>query len=139
MNIVDFRPEHLTKIRVQHKQTDFEQSLQYGRELAVAGEAWTGLEGDEVLFCAGKVRQWQGRYVLWAVLSREARKYMTQITRAVKRGMMLLDENCRYEAYVQSDFIQGHRWARMVGMEWHHHEEKFLPGRIDADIYVRFT
>lgn len=139
MNIVDFQPEHLMRLRVQEAQPGAEPSLIYGQQLAAAGPAWTGVDGDLILFCAGKAMQWKGRYILWAILSREAKRYMLQITRAVRRGMLLLEGGCRFEAIVQSDFIQAHRWARMVGMQWHHREERFLPNGADADIYVRFT
>ena len=139
VKIVDFQPEHLLRLKIQERQTEVEQSLEYGKALMSAGPAWTGLDGERVVFCAGKAEQWAGRYVLWAILAKEAKRHMLQITRAVKRGMLLLEDGARFEAIVQSDFEQGHRWASMVGMRWHHHEERFLPDGTDADIYVRFT
>jgi len=139
VKIVDFQPEHLVRLRAQEAQSGVEPSLVYGQQLAAAGPAWSGVEEGRILFCAGKAMQWEGRYILWAILSSEAKCYMLQITRAVKRGMLLLEKGCRFEAIVQSNFDQAHRWARMVGMEWHHREERFLPNGADADIYVRFT
>lgn len=139
MKVVDFRPEHLLKINIQEKQleTAGEIDLQYGRGLLAAGPAITGMIGDEIIFCGGKAKQWEGRYILWAVLSKAASKHMVRATKIARRMIALQEEDCRLEAIVRSDFDQGHRWAHMLGLQWHHHEEKFLPGGFDADIYVR--
>lgn len=136
MNIVPFEPAHADRIDLQEEQCKIGSEVT-SEELARAGDAFTGMIGDEVLFCAGRVRQWQGRWLLWAMLSKDANKYMLQITRAIRRLIDLAAMDGRLEVIVRSGFEEGHRWAKILGMRYHHHEERFLPDGSDADIYVR--
>jgi len=141
MKIISFQPNHILQLSLQEKQQEVSQevNLEYGRGLLEAGPAVTGMDGDRVVFCGGKARQWEGRYILWAMLSKESSKHMLAATRAAKRFIALQEDGSRLEAIVRSDFDQGHRWAHMLGLKWHHHEEQFLPGGYDADIYVRLS
>jgi hypothetical protein len=109
----------------------------YALELA-KGPAVTGMLAREPLFCFGKQEQWPGRWVVWCLLSVDARAHMLPITRIARRLLGQQLGTGRHEAVIRSDFKQGHRWAELCGMKWHHHEEMFLPGQQDADIYVRF-
>jgi hypothetical protein len=112
----------------------------YARGLKNAGIAYTGMLDGEVLFCCGMAKCWEGRWVLWSMLSKKAAKHMLRITRISKRLIELHCNNYgRLEVTVRSDFEQAHRWVKMLGVPFHHHEEKFLPGGHDADIYVRFS
>lgn len=136
MIIVPFKAEHALRIDLQDAQRIVESEVS-ARELEAGCDAITGLVGDQVIFCLGRARQWEGRYVLWAMLSKDACKHMLAITRAARRALELCEG--RLEAVVRSDFAQGHRWAQLVGLKFHHHEEMFLPDGSDADVYVRFS
>lgn len=139
MKIVPFQPEHALTIDMQEWQADAvnEMSPTYAQSLAACGPAFTALDGDTVVACGGCAKMWADRHIIWTLLSKDARKHMTGVTRAGRRLLEL--QSGRIEAIVRSDFEQGHRWAKMCGMKFHHHEEKFLPGGRDADIYVRFV
>lgn len=75
--------------------------------------AW---DGTKCIAAAGIVPIYQGRAAAWALISKEAGPHMVQLTRAIRRGLAL-DPTPRIETVVNADFINGHRWARMVGME----------------------
>lgn len=135
MMIVDFDPLHAELIVPQPLQA-FEIGATSARELASGGPAATLVVDSRVVMCGGIVRQWEGRWILWSLLSADAGKYMVRATRYAQR---LIDwrRGDRVEAIVRSDFPQARRWAELVGLKWHHHEEKFLPGGFDAEIFVR--
>lgn len=68
---------------------------------------------------AGIVPIYAERAAAWALISKEAGPYMRRITKAVKKALEL-DPTPRIETVVNADFINGHRWARMIGMECEH-------------------
>lgn len=139
MKIVPFEPSHLVGIDLQEWQSEItgELSPGYATSLASAGPAFTGIDGDVVVFCGGCAKMWEGRHIVWSMLSKCSARHLISITRAAKRLIEM--QSGRIEAIIRSDFDQGHRWARMCGLSFHHHEERFLPNGRDADIYVRFV
>lgn len=132
MKIVPYQPFHMACMKVQKAQA----STYLAPPEQHCGESITGMIGDRPIFCAGRIAQWEGRYILWAVLSEDARKHMLAVT----RELMFFIELCkgRLEIIVDSKFEAAHRWAKLLGFRLHHHEEMFLPDGGDADIYVRF-
>lgn len=136
MNIIPFKAEHLDSIRRQSMQQAHKMAEFTGEELESVSEAITGMVGGQVIFCVGRCRQWEGRYILWAILSEDACKHMLAITRAVKRALLLCAG--RLEIQVRSDFPEGRRWASMLGFKLETVAHRFLPGGGDAHIYVRF-
>lgn len=78
--------------------------------------AW---DGSKCVAAGGIVPIYAGRAAAWALISKEAGPHMVQITRAVRKAIML-DPTPRIETVVNADFINGHRWARMIGMECEH-------------------
>lgn len=138
MKIVPYIPEHAVRIRLQAAQAEVAGMVGtgYADALSKAGEAYSVLNGEEVIFCGGVANIWPGRSMLWSLLSETANKHMLFLTRGVRRFILL--QSGRIETIVRADFQEGHRWAKLCGLNWHHHEEKYLPGGFDADIYVRF-
>jgi hypothetical protein len=140
MNVIPYQSQHALLIDVQAGQSDILDSITYGYASALerSEEAYTGVLPDStIVFCCGKMKIWDNRWVLWALLSEAAGKYMLRVTRI---GQRLLSKQSpgRYEATVRHDFEQAHRWCQLLGMKFHHHEECFLPNGEDADVYVRF-
>ncbi len=138
MNIVPYLSEHAFKIKLQPAQAETMGvlSVEYAETLAKAGPSYSVLDGEEVVFCGGIAGIWPGRSMLWALLSESACRHMLFLTRGVRRFVSL--QSGRVETIVRADFKEAHRWAKLCGLSWHHHEEKFLPGGLDADVYVRF-
>lgn len=134
MILLSFKAEHARSIQLQQMQSLVRSEVK--PEELEKTEAITGMVGDEVIFCFGRVRQWEGRWVVWAMLSNKANRHMVSITRAAKRALLVCSG--RVELVVQHEFQEAHRWAHMLGFQWHHFEERFLPDEGDADIYVRY-
>jgi len=139
MIVVPFKAEHLD--RFQHQDAElinFDFMTETDFKLWETGDAYTAIEGDEVLCCAGVHRLWPGRGVAWACLSKKAGKHMAAITRAVKRGLDLFEYD-RIEAVVSSEFPQGHRWIRMLGFELETPKgmDKYFPNGDSAMLYAR--
>lgn len=142
MKLIPFEPVHITAIDLQDDQagddpyTKF--NIGYGQYLHDSGAAVTGIVGDTVVFCIGKVEIWKNRHMVWALVSKSARNHMVTITKAIKRLMKLYRGDGRFEVVVRADFEQGHRWVRMFGFVKYTLEEKYLPNGTDARVYVRF-
>jgi hypothetical protein len=134
VKIIPYEPWHMIRMKIQPKQRSAYMAA--AEDHAAAGEAITGVIGSKVIFCAGRSLIWEGRYMLWAVLSQDACKHMLCVTREIKSFLQLC--RGRLEVVVDSKFEEAHRWARILGFKLHHHEEMFLPDGGDADIYVRF-
>jgi hypothetical protein len=130
-------PDHARMIDIQEAQSVEDIDVSSPEYMAQSGDAFTGMIGDYILFCVGRSKLWNRRWVLWAMLSKKAGPYMLEITRATKHLLDLSKDDGRVEAWVRSDFEQGHRWMKILGIPYHHHEEAFLPNGQDADVYVR--
>ena len=114
MIVVPFLPAHLKDLIVHDYMGFIQDDLddEYA-ELLNAGPAYTVLVDDKVVCCAGILQVSKFRWNVWALLSKDSGKHMLGITRAVKK---FLDENSktRYETHVRSDFVNGHKWMKML-------------------------
>lgn len=140
IEVVPFKAEHAMSITLQPKQRDpmGEVDAQFAAQMEASKPAYTGIIGDCPVFCAGMIKLWHGRWLMWSMLSEEARRHLPRITKIGRRMLAEHNEPGRVEIIVKSDFEESHRWAKILGFELHHHEERFLPDGSDADIYVRF-
>ena len=117
MKIVRFLAVHLAALELQDAQTFFRSEFgnpNYGAALEQSPHAFTAIEGDTVLCCAGVHEVWDGRAVAWALMSKHAGAHLRTIHRAAK-GFIEQSPWRRVEAMVESGFEPGHRWARMLG------------------------
>ncbi len=139
MKLIPFEPSHLKALTPQRSQVV---DLMCSRGIVGIenmGPAMTGIDGDEVIFCVGAAKQWEGRHIVWSLMSHKAGKYMFGIIRAIKRVMPLYAGEGRIEVMVRADFPEGCRLVeRFFGFQFHHYEERFLPDGADALIYVRY-
>ena len=89
---------------------------QYDEWLLKGGPAFTVRAEGEVIGCLGMVEQWEGRALVWAVLSEDARKHLLALTR-VARAYLYTSPFRRIEAAVDAHFRMGCRWAHLLGFE----------------------
>ena len=141
MIIVPYMAEHLHALRLQSAQQPCISWMAEGHaELLERLEnvtAFSGLDGEEVLGCAGVLKLWEGRYAAWAFLSGNCGRRFVAIHRAVKTFFAMNDFR-RVEAEVATDFTEGHRWIRMLGFELENPRmRKYFPDGSDASLYVR--
>lgn len=106
--------------------------------LAQAGPAWAVVAEEGVVCLAGVQPQWGGRAVAWALLSESVGRHMLALTRAAVRYFDGLDYG-RIEMYVDAEFAEGCRWARLLGFtnETPGGMAKFLPNGNRAFMYGR--
>lgn len=118
MDIVPFQVEHLKRINLQSSQMDAFVRLGDAEEayLNASQYAFTALDGDEVVACAGIVDIWQGRGQAWALMSDSIGVRFVKVHRAVKRALDLY-EHRRVEMIVDADFAEGLKWAELLGFK----------------------
>ncbi len=140
--IVPFRREHLLTLkheaRIQQAQTVDAGLINEVDALAVShSPSYTMLDGTRVIACAGGVQPWLGRWVVWSVMSCDAKHHLLRIVRAAQRFIEVTCEG-RLEAPIRADFAPGQRLAEMLGFEPEAKLKRFMPDGGDAILYVRF-
>jgi hypothetical protein len=104
--------------------------------LLASSHAYTALDGDEILACAGVIEVAPGRAAAWAYISQDVGRRMRGVTRAVK-GFLQMSQFRRIEMDVDCEFPQAHRWARMLGFEMEcERRRSFTPDGRDCALYA---
>jgi hypothetical protein len=102
-----------------------------------AGLAFAAVEGDEILACAGVIQVWEGRGIIWAVLSGNIGRRFIAVHRASLRFLDMCFVR-RIEAIVDTSFAPGVRWVEMLGFRLETECMRgYLPTGGDAAMYVR--
>lgn len=116
MRVVPFEIEHLHRLKLQPNQHDALLRMSDMEEayLAASEFAFTGLDGEEVVACAGIVKMWEGRGHAWALLSGNIGNRFVRVHRAVKRAVEVSGYH-RVEMVVDSDFPAAIKWAEKLG------------------------
>jgi len=117
VNIVAFKPAHLHALELQDAQAYLSGQITspgYAESLATVGQSFTVLDGETVIGCGGCMEMWEGRAIVWAIVSRHAGRLMVGIHRAVA-GFLSASKYRRIEAWVDEGFEPGMRWAEMLG------------------------
>lgn len=119
MIVVPFEEWHFTVLDLQEKQSDSFALINtegYAKELITHGFAWTVIHDNEAIACYGLVDAGGGRCIIWAFLSKEAKKYMLRITRYVLLGLNR-EGYARYEAHIKGTFPEARRWVEIMGFK----------------------
>lgn len=139
MEIVKFRREHLEKLELQDAQADMREQLKdpaYGLMLEQCRFSFTGIHDGVIIGCAGIQEVWEGRAIMWALLSKHAGVHFRSIHRAAM-GFITQSEWRRIECVVEDGFDAGHRWAKLLGMEREGLMRKYSPTGVDFHLYSR--
>jgi hypothetical protein len=103
------------------------------------GPAFAVLAADGRMVAAGGLSENHPHYATaWAMLGDDAGEAMTAITRAVRR-VLAAGAYARVDTTVRSDFVQGQRWARMLGFARVGTMHKWGADGSDHDLYERVT
>jgi hypothetical protein len=95
------------------------------------------VDGDEVLLVGGAIEMWEGRGVLWSLLSGSIGHRFPAVHRLAQRFIAGLPFR-RLEATVDVGFTQGERWVDMLGFRLETPCMRgYLPNGGDAAMYVR--
>jgi hypothetical protein len=138
MIVVPYEPRHLDEMTMQPSQRYARDFVTPEAAAAVAGfPAYTALADDQVIGCGGVVPYWHGRAEAWSFISDKAGPHFVAITRAVRKFLDAQPQD-RIETAVDIDFVEGHRWARMLGFRLETGRmEKYRPDGGTCSKYVR--
>lgn len=142
MIVVPMQDHHVLAIRPQAAQAmdagDPVIRLEQAKALQASGPAWAVVGEAGVLALGGVAEMWSGRGMAWVVLSQDAGRHMLALTRLVDRTLRALDYR-RLEMYVDAQFAEGCRWARVLGFTNETPEGMvgFLPNGNRAFMYGR--
>lgn len=134
MIVVPFSRGHLERIRLQPAQ---EHVRAYFKDVDRFGTAYTALEGDEVLACAGLLPAGTHRAVVWALLGDIGPARFHRVHREVQRFLNRQPYR-RVEALVDCGFDEAHRWVRLLGFDCEAERMKaYAPDGRDVALYAR--
>ena len=140
MIVVPFEVEHVRRIDLQPAQ----EGVQALMDPAAWKEAerlerlsYTILDGERVMLCGGAAPIWKGRLSVWALLSKDWTPATFRFAHGVTKRFISLLEFNRLEAHIRTDFENGHRWARALGMRLEYSPMlRFFPDGSSAAMYV---
>lgn len=116
INVKPLKKGDFAMLNPHHTQTQHEANAEYESELMKGERSFSFWSGDVIIACMGAHEVWHGRRMIWAVMGVETSKHMRQLT--ILARSLLKQFHCRRsEIYVNADFKQGIRWARMVGFK----------------------
>lgn len=138
MIVAHLKHEHVRTLRLQQEQRQFACALtqEYVQSLIDHGHAWTVIDGETIVACAGFVEHWHNRAYAWALIGDEAGRRMVPLTRIVRQ---FLDQSPwpRIETAVDEAFEAGHRWAKLLGFEKEGVMRHYSPEGRDCALYAR--
>lgn len=136
MRFVPFRPMHLLAIEPQAAQPVGLLKPDVGLVLQMMGEAWTALDGERPIACAGLLDQGEGRAAAWALFDCLGLACMAAIHRRVMRALERASYR-RIETAVALDHPAGHRWAERLGFDEEGVMRRWFWNGADAVRYAR--
>lgn len=139
MNVVPYQPEHLQDLILQPAQAMLQPMMrdrEYADQLAQTSEGYTWLVDGKVIACLGVIPIWENRAAAWGLIGENARRHLTFVHRGVRRFLDLTQYR-RVETPVSTNFVEGHRWARMLGFVNEGTMRAYMPDGSDCDLYAR--
>ena len=115
MILVPYKAEHLLSITAQPAQAYLRDFItpEYCKSLEKT-HAFTGMVNGVPVGCGGLAEIWTNRALLWSFLDRSANKHLFAITKVTKLFIDAAPYR-RIEAETDCEFVEGHRWLRMLG------------------------
>lgn len=134
-------PHHFDTFQLQDEQLYFSEIIkdkdEYVKMVCQDGDAFAVVCHGETMCIAGLVKVWDGRSILWSLMSRNVGKNMWFIVKAARNLIDLFGEK-RVEATVDCDFKNGHRFMRLLGFRCEAERMVgFEPGDRDCSLYAR--
>jgi hypothetical protein len=139
IEVTPFRAGDLDDLAIQSAQADMFHHMTREQMRAFEPlESWTTRIDDRVLLVGGLVPLWTDRAMLWSYVSKEAGEHFILLTAGVRRFIEASTYK-RIEMYVDMEFRQGHRWAKVLGFknETPVGMKAFFPNGHDAALYSR--
>jgi RimJ/RimL family protein N-acetyltransferase len=141
MIIEPFIPAHIPMLKLQQAQAIMQPFIDepgYGEQLAATSEAFSCFVNDEIIAIIGIIPQWENRAVAWGLIGENAGPHFISITKAIHRFIEIANYR-RIEAFVDTEFEQGHRWMKIMGFKKEGRMAYFDPNGRDYDLYAKIT
>lgn len=137
--IVPFCVDHLRAIKLQAAQAGVLSSIgdTEAAYIEASEYAFTALDGDEVVACAGILKLWEGRGHAWALLSGSIGSRFVRVHRAVMRAIKLSGYR-RIEMDVDAAHAEAIKWAGMLGF-YNETPDGMRGYTTDGRLYYRFA
>lgn len=120
-----------------HFMEAFEDPKAYMAMLATYGDAFAVVCRGKTVCIAGLFKVWEGRSILWSLISKEAGPDMWYIIQCAKRLMDNFGEK-RIEATVDCNFKNGHRFIKILGFKCEAERMiGFEPDGRDCSLYAK--
>ena len=115
--VIPFETTHLRLMKVQASQQAVLQHVTDNfLSLLENTNAFTAVIDGEIVACAGVIEYYKGRGEAWSYLSADLGRNMVSVFRAIKSYLDTIDVR-RIEMTVDTDFAEGHRFAKLLGFE----------------------
>ncbi len=88
----------------------------YARQLYERGGGVVGAVGESIVVIGGAVEKWEGTGFAWLLLTSKAGPHMREIFRETQNYLKCCSFP-RIELLVESDFVNGHRFARLLNFD----------------------
>lgn len=144
IQFVTYSPSDLARIELQPVQEKWRDRFVlpgYAQSLDVRGMAWTAIDGDKILGCAGFAPQWEGRVIAWAVFGRGIPKIAwARILRKIRKEMhdcLAAHGRHRLEITVPYGFGAGCRLAHLLGFKVEGLMKEYGPDGGDHFLYAQ--
>lgn len=116
IDVVRFNPKHLQHLDLQEEQQFNAQLFKDPAyvELLLTGEAYTVLHDGEIILIAGVLPLTDYMARAWALVSQNAGRALIPASRKISDFLKNV-HYARVETPVRRGFINGHRWAKLLG------------------------
>lgn len=142
LKIVPYDVWHLGMLDLAPDHAEFRRKLITQNEaenLKSTGLAWTGMDGDRVVGCAGFFQMWPGRVQAWALFGRMNKAHWPQTVRFIRAQMeeLRIRGIRRIEATVPANFGAGCRLAFMLDFKVEGCMKAYAPDGTDHFLYAK--
>lgn len=108
----------------------------HGQNIEKRGGYFSILEDKKAVAIGGITEFWKGRGEAWLIFGQPRTQSFVTIFKIVQRFIQLSTLS-RIEMIIECDFVQGHRWARLLGFKKECEKmEKYLPDGSNASLYA---
>lgn len=117
--IVPYKAAHLLMLDEQDAEKlwgGLMKNAEHAALLEVMGPGHTAMRDGKVLACVGLVDHWPGRATAWAMMAKHVGADYIHIHRATLRMIKLMNYR-RIETSVACNFVNGIRWAELLGFK----------------------
>jgi hypothetical protein len=137
---VPFEPHHAAQLAGRIPQRHLPVLDEGWAQSMAVSDAWACMDGERVVAIGGVLTQWHGHHQVWSVVANDigvrGLRFFTSATLRLLRFY-----RGRIESVVEADFLQGHKFMRLLGFdrETPGVMRHWFPDGADAVLYARIN